>query len=154
VRLRLILAAAAAAVLAGGVAVAVVLVTAGEAHSMTKAQYVARVNEICRVYNARLARVPAPVAVGNPQAVAQSIAAALPLVIERADKVRAVDAPPELETQVRAMFALSDRALSDLNDAYALSRANRLLDGMKALGRFLAVSDRAKQIARRIGLSC
>ena len=153
-RLRLILAAAAAATLVGGVVAGIVLLLADDAHSTTRAEYVARVNAVCRVYNAKLNRIPAPVALGNPRAVAQSIGQALPLVVERAEKVRAIEPPDALAPQVRSMFALSDRATRALNDAYRLSRANKILEGSTALGRFLAFSDRAKQVATKIGLSC
>jgi hypothetical protein len=146
---------AAAVVIAAGVAIfAVVLVSDGGARPMTKAQYVARVNAICRSYNARLNRIPAPVAVGNPQAIAQSVGQALPLVVERAEKVRAVEPPAELEPRVRRMFALSDLAVRDLRYSLAHARANRLVSATQALGRFLRTSGRAKDVAREIGLSC
>jgi hypothetical protein len=154
VRFRLIVGSSAAAMIVAAVVFAVVLLTADDAHSVTKAEYVARVNAVCRVYNVRLAKIPAPVAVGNPQAVAQSIGQALPLVVARAEKVRAIKPPRALAGQVRAMFALSDRAVRELRTAYRTSRANKLLEGDAALGRFLGSSDRAKALARRIGLSC
>jgi hypothetical protein len=156
VRLRLILAAAAVAIFAAAIVFAVLVVTAdsGEARSPTRAEYIARVNAVCRVYNVRLAKIPAPVAVGNPQAVAQSVGQALPLVVERAEKVRAIKPPQALAGQVGRMFALSDRAVRELRIAYRESRANKLLKGDAALGRFLGYSDRAKEVARKIGLSC
>jgi hypothetical protein len=80
-----------AASLAVAAAVAILLIILldddGEA-KLTRAEYIARVEAVCRDYNRRLARVPAPVAVGNPQAVAQSIDQALPLVEERAARAK------------------------------------------------------------------
>lgn len=151
---RLILVAAAAAV-AGGIALfAVILLSDDDAKALTKAEYIARANAVCRVYNARLAKIDAPVAVGNPQAIARSISEALPLVVERAEKVRAIKPPAEFETRVRQMFSLSDRAIAQLRAALRHARANRVLESNRSLGMFLGFSERAKQVATGIGLSC
>jgi hypothetical protein len=52
------------------------------------------------------------------------------------------------------MFALSDRAIAELRAALRHARASRLLESSRSMGSFLGFSERAKQEADRIGLSC
>jgi hypothetical protein len=148
----------AAASLAGAAALAILLVIFlrddnGEAE-LTRAEYIARVEAVCRDYNRRLARIPAPVAVGNPQAVAESIDQALPLVQERAARAKAITPPPELATRVRQVFALSDTAVAELRSARAAADAGSLKRSARALGRFLAAAEEARTAAATIGLNC
>jgi hypothetical protein len=147
----------AAASLAVAAAVAILLITllrdGGEA-KLTRAEYVARVDAVCRDYNRRLARIPAPVAVGNPQAVAQSIEGALPLVEERAARAKAIAPPPELAARVQQVFSLSDTAIAELRAARAAADAGSLERSAGALGRFLAAADEARRAAAAIGLNC
>jgi len=143
---------AAVLLIAGGIAVALAITLGGGDGRPTRAEYVAEVNAVCREYNAKLNRIPAPIAVGNPEAIAQSIGQALPLVEERAAKARAVDPPEEVE--VERMFALSDEAIGELRIARRDAVAGRLRESAVALGRFLAVSDEARKVAAGIGLSC
>jgi hypothetical protein len=147
----------AAASLAAAAALAILLIIlvrdGGEAE-LTRAEYIARVEAVCRDYNRRLARIPAPVAVGNPRAVAASIAQALPLVEERAASARAIAPPPELAARVRQVFSLSDTAIAELRAARAAADAGSLKRSARALGRFLAASDDARRAAVAIGLNC
>jgi hypothetical protein len=148
----------AAASLAGAAAVAILLVIFlrdddGEAE-LTRAEYIARVEAVCRDYNRRLARIPAPVAGGNPQAVAESIDQALPLVEERAARAKAITPPPELANRVRQVFALSDTAIAELRSARAAAHAGSLMRSGRALGRFLAAAEEARTAAATIGLNC
>ena len=140
---------------AGAIAAVLVLVLGGGGDGEpTRAEYVAKVNAVCREYNAKLSRIPAPIAVGNPAAIAQSIGQALPLVEERAEKARAVEPPKELEGRVGRMFALSGQAIRELRTARRAALAGRLRESAIALGRFLAVSDEAHQVGLGLGLRC
>ena len=148
----------AVASLAGVAALAILLVIFlrdddGEPE-LTRAEYIARVEAVCRDYNRRLARIPAPVAVGNPQAVAESIDQALPLVEQRAARARAIAPPPELAARVRRVFSLSDTAIAELRSARAAADAGSLERSGRALGRFLAAAEEARTAAQTIGLNC
>jgi hypothetical protein len=134
--------------------VLIVLFRNGGEAKLTRADYIARVEAVCRDYNRRLARIPAPVAVGNPQAVAESIDRALPLVEERAAKARAIAPPPELAARVQQVFVLSDTAMAELRSARAAADAGSVKRSARALGRFLAASDDARRAAVAIGLNC
>jgi hypothetical protein len=146
-----------AASLAVAAAVAIVLVIllgdGGEA-KLTRAEYIARVDAVCRDYNRRLARIPAPVAVGNPDAVARSIERALPLVEERAARAKAIAPPPELAAQMQRVFSLSDTAIAELRSARAAADAGSVERSARAVGRFLAAAGEARSAALAIGLNC
>jgi hypothetical protein len=147
-------AAASLAVAAGLAIVLVVLLRDDGEEKLTRAEYIARVEAVCRDYNRRLARIPAPIAVGNPQAVAESIGRALPLVEERAAAAKAITPPPELAARVEQVFSLSDMAVAELRSARAAADAGSLKRSARALGRFLAASDEARSAAVAIGLNC
>jgi hypothetical protein len=148
---------AAAASLAVAAALVILLIirlgNGGEA-KLTRAEYIARVEAVCRDYNRRLARIPAPVAVGNPEAVARSIERALPLVEERAARAKAIAPPPELADRVRQVFALSDTAIGELRSARAAADGGSVRRAARALGRFLAAAEEARTVALTIGLNC
>jgi hypothetical protein len=147
----------AAGSLAAAAALAIVLIVLlrnGGEETLTRAEYIARVEAVCRDYNRRLARIPAPIAVGNPQAVAESIGRALPLVEERAAAAKAIAPPPELAARVERVFSLSDIAIAELRSARAAAEAGSLKRSARALGRFLAASDDAQRAAEAIGLNC
>lgn len=141
------------AIAAGVAVVLIVLLRDGES-APTRAEYIARVDAACRPYNRKLARIPAPIAVGNPDAVARSIAKALPLVEGRAAKAREIEPPPELEARVERMFKLSDNAVDELRTARRAAQAGDLQKSARALGRFLAISGEARSVASAIGLNC
>jgi hypothetical protein len=132
----------------------IILLDGGDEPELTRAEYIARVEAVCRDYNRRLARISAPVAVGNPQAVAESIERALPLVEERAARAKAIAPPPELAARVQQVFSLSDTAIAELRSARAAADAGSVKRSARALGRFLAASDDARRAAVAIGLNC
>jgi hypothetical protein len=150
-----ILTAAASLAVAAAVAILlIILLGDGAEAKLTRAEYIARVDAVCRDYNRRLARIPAPVAVGNPQAVAQSIDRALPLVEERAARAKAIAPPPELADDAEQVFFLSDTAIAELRSARAAADAGSLERSARAFGRFLAAADEAHRVAVAIGLNC
>ena len=140
--------------IAGAVAALVVVIASRGDPGTTKQEYVAKVEAICRRYNARLAKIPSPLALGNPKAVAQSIEQALPLVVERAERARSIEPPPELTDEVRRIFALSSKAIDDLRAALRSARHADVRASARAMGRFLLASDEARTASRAIGLSC
>jgi hypothetical protein len=148
----------AAASLAAAAALAILLVISlrdnGGEQELTRTEYIARVEAVCREYNRRLARIPAPVAIGNPQAVAASIDRALPLVEERAARAKAIAPPPELADRVRQVFALSDTAIAELRSARTAAHAGSLKRSARSFGRFLAAAEEARRAAVAIGLNC
>jgi hypothetical protein len=148
------LAAAALVAVAAGAAVALVLLLGNGKHHTTRKDYLARVSAICRDYNGRLARIPAPIGLSDPRAIARSISRALPLVQARAAAARAVQPPEELRRDVGRMFRLSDRAIGELRNARQAALAGEVRESALAVGRFLEVSDEAHAIAVRIGLDC
>jgi hypothetical protein len=150
-----ILAFAAPLAVAAAVAIPLIVLLRDDGDApLTRAEYIARVEAVCRVYNRRLARIPAPVAVGNPQALAQSIDLALPLVEERAAKAKAVTPPPELADDVEKVFSLSDTAIAELRSARTAADAGSLKRSARAFGRFLAAAGEARRAAMGVGLNC
>jgi hypothetical protein len=145
-------AAGALLVVAGGAAAAVVLLT-GDGPP-TKAEYLARVNALCRTYNAKLADIPSPLGLANPELISQSIGRALPLVEERAEKVRALEAPDELRPTLSRLFDSSDIALDDLRRSKQAADDGDLRASATALGEFVAHSDEAHQIGLGLGFRC
>lgn len=139
-------------VVGGGVAAAIVLVFT-RSSSLTRAEYVGRVNVVCKEMNARLAQIPAPL-VGNPTQTAQSISDALPLVEERATRVREIPPPAELEADVDRMFAASDRATALLREAKREGERGDIRASATAFGAFLGSSDEAHQVSLAIGFAC
>jgi hypothetical protein len=140
---------------AGAVAAIIVLVVGGGGDSApTRAEYIAQVNAVCAEHNAELARIPAPVAAANPDAIRQSIEQALPITEERAAEARAIEPPTALEPDVERMFSLSDEAIEELREARDAAQDGNLRESATALGRFLAASEQAHEIGLSIGLSC
>jgi hypothetical protein len=150
----ILIAAASLAVAAALAILLIILLGDGGEAKLTRAEYIARVEAVCRDYNRRLARIPAPVAVGNPQALAESIDRALPLVEERAARAKAIAPPPELAARVQQVFVLSDTAIAELRSARAAADAGSLKRSARAFGRFLAAAEEARRVAVTIGLNC
>jgi hypothetical protein len=144
------------AVVAAAVSGAVIagFVILGGEDSLGRQEYLKRVNAICRDYNARLADVPSPAGLADPNLISRSIARALPLVEERAEKVRAIEPPAELRPTVARLFDAADIALADLRRSKEAADNGDLRPSATALGAFLAHSDDAHQIGLRIGFRC
>ena len=87
------------AVVAGGVAVAVVVLAArGGESPLTPAQYLARANAACRPYARQLDRITPP-DLASPKDVAASVGRALPVLQAQADAVRRIKPPRELRSR-------------------------------------------------------
>ncbi len=105
------------AVATAAIAGALVLVLSPDSRAEpTRAQYFARVAEICQVYGPKLDRIPPPDASGTGDVVA-AIRVALPIVRAQEAEVRSLDAPEELGTRLARWFDLQDRRIELLETA-------------------------------------
>lgn len=143
---------AACAVGAIGSATAVVLVaTASSRDEPTRAQYLAQVAAICRVYGPRLDRIRPP-DVAEPADVIDAVSRALPLVAAQEREVRQLEAPPSLRAALARWFAVQDRRIGMLRTAM---RAGRRQD-FRALGvayvDFVLAGPEAARLGRTIGI--
>jgi hypothetical protein len=106
---------AACVLVAGAVAVGIVLAFTGSSQAApTRAEYFARVAEICRVYGPRLDRISPPHDIAIPGEVAGPVRLALPLIVAETRELRALRPPRELAPQVEHWLALKDRSIATL----------------------------------------
>ncbi len=151
-RWYLVLGAACALVAAGLAVVVIVVVFPGESEAApTKAQYLARVAAICRVYGPQLDRVAPPTDIAVPGEVASSVEKALPILEAESSAVRSLRSPEELKAQLAGWHALNERSLAKLATAL---RAARLPDlstmGVAYVG-YLVDGQKAEKLGRAIG---
>lgn len=130
-----------------------VVVRGGDA-AVTPEAFLEQVHAVCTSYGERLDAVRPPQDLSSPGAVYESLGLALPLLREQEDAVRALDAPAALRTDLDEFFALTDRSLVELQEAYDQAGARELFLMATALTRFEEVRDEAKAVARRIGFDC
>lgn len=113
---------AACAVLAFGVALTVVLVFSTDSRAEpTRAQYLARVAAICRVYGPQLDRIRPP-DVAEPANVIAAVSRALPLVKAQEREVRRLRPPGALRADLARWFELQDRRIGMLETALRAAR--------------------------------
>ena len=148
---RTLLGVASAAVTAG-VAIAVILVATASSHAEpTRAQYLADVAAICRVYGPRLDRIRPP-DVAEPANVIAAVDRVLPLVTAQLRRVRTLEPPRELRRQVDRWLALHERRLGMLRKAQAAGRRQ----DFRALGvayvDFALAGSETGRLAREIGI--
>jgi hypothetical protein len=136
------------------VAAAVVVVARGGEPAVTREDFLTEVHDVCAFYSERLDAVQPPVDLSSPGAVYESLGAALPLLRQQAAAVRALDAPPVLETDLDEFFTLTDESLRELKVAYDEAGARELYLMATALTRFEEVRDQAKAVATRSGFDC
>lgn len=149
------LAVAAFLAVAGGIAAAIVLATGG-AHgaTLTRAEYLARVEAICDRHGKRLDRIAPPTDLSSPGSVFESISLALPVLREQAEEARKLRPPRELQPQLRRFFALTDRSLDRLAAARNAAGRRELFPMARALTEFSIWRNAAKRLARQIGFHC
>jgi hypothetical protein len=138
-----------------GIGAALVPTTASRgAKAPSRGVYLARARAICNEYSRRLDRIPPiqdPTLLGT---VLESTNAALPILHEQADRIRALTPPVALQVQVDRFFALTDRSIRTLE---SVRDAAKHLDSNHVgidLIRFGKQSMAAKQVGRRIGYRC
>ena len=142
----------AGAVLVAGGATAIVLVTA--AHSSperTRAQYLADVAVICRVFGPKL-DVIRPPDVAEPANVIAAVDRVLPVVKAQLGRVKRLEPPPSLRTKVERWLVLQDERLGLLEKARAAGRRQ----DFRALGiayvDFLLAGRKTSGLGRSIGI--
>lgn len=135
-------------------AAAVVVVARGGAPTVTREAFLQQVNATCTKYGKRLDAIPPPGDLSSPGSVYESLNAALPVLKEQEDAVRALDSPPELQDELDELYALTDRSLVELEAARDAAGERELFMMATALTRFEEVRDEAKVISRRIGFDC
>ncbi len=153
------LAATALLAIAAGVAAIVVLVAdslegGGRARTLTRAEYLARIQVICHRYDRKLARIPTPANPANPQALAQSIGQTLPLVDRQIAEERSVEPPPEIAARVEHAFALRDESVRDLKESRRKALVGDAGGAVTAFAKFIQARDKARQAADAIGFRC
>jgi hypothetical protein len=106
---------AACLLVAGGVAAVIVLVFSDSSTAApSKAEYFARVAEICGYFGPQLSAIEPPSDFAVPGEVAEPIRRALPLLFAETRELRALTPPRELTEQVGRWLALRDRAIATL----------------------------------------
>jgi hypothetical protein len=146
--------AAAALLVAAGTAVVVFVGTGSSGNALTRVEYLARVEAICKTYGRRLDHIPPPTDPASPGAVFESINAALPILREQARRVRALDPPRELRRQLDPFFTLTARSLDSLDRARKHAHDRALFPMVQAISAFETDRNRAKRIAGSIGFKC
>jgi hypothetical protein len=112
----------ACALLATGVAAAVFLAfSPSSSAGPTRARFLAEVAAICRAYGPKLDRIRPP-DVAEPANVIAAINRVLPLVTAQQRRVRSLDAPPELRSDLARWFRLQDRRIAMLAEAVAAGK--------------------------------
>jgi hypothetical protein len=116
--------------------------------------YLAQARAICNEYSRKLDRIPPiedPTLLGT---VLESTNAALPILHEQADRIRALTPPVALQAPIERFFVLTDRSIRTLE---SVRDAAKRLDSNNVgidLIRFGEQSAAAKQVGRRIGYRC
>ena len=142
-----------------GVAAIVVLVAdslegGGRARTLSRTEYLARIQVICHRYDRKLAQIPIPANPANPQALAQSLGQTLPLLDRQIAEERSVEPPPEIAARVEHAFALRDESVRDLKESRRKALAGDVRGALTAFAKFIQGRDRARQAADAIGFRC
>jgi hypothetical protein len=143
---------AAFAVMAAGVAVALFLVFSADSRAEpTRAQYLAQVAAICRVYGPQLDRIRPP-DVSGPGNVVAAITRALPLVRAQEREVRALAAPEELSTRLARWLDLQDRRIGMLEKALAAAERQDFQTLSVAYVDFILAGPATARLGSEIGI--
>jgi hypothetical protein len=150
-RRRRIVAIAAAAATAGVVA-AVILATTGSSHARTtRAQYLAAVAAVCRIYGPRLDRIRPP-DVAEPANVIVAVDRVLPLVNAQLRRVEALEPPDALRAKVSRWLTLQQRRLRILEKAQAAGRRQDFRTMSVAYVDFLLAGRETGGLGKAIGI--
>ena len=148
---RTLLGVAVAAVIAAAAVAVVLAMTASSRAEPTRAQYLAGVAAVCRLYGPRLDRIRPP-DVAEPANVIDAVDRVLPLVRAQLRDVRALVPPAELRLRVERWLALQERRLGKLEKAQAAGRRQ----DFRALGiayvDFALAGSETGRLAREIGV--
>jgi hypothetical protein len=149
-----VLLAALATAFAVGAGAVVLVVARGGSDGPSRAEYLAAVERICNAYGAKLDRIPPPGDLSSPGSVVESLQAAIPVLREEADEVRALQPPASLRARLDRFFLLTDRSIVELERALDAALERALYPMAVALTDFGKVRDQAKQVAGEIGFEC
>src|SRR5262245_40768110 len=151
-RRRRLLLGAACAVVAASVTVAVLLVfSASSGAAPTRAQFLAQVAAICRVYGPKLDRIRPP-DVAEPANVIAAINRVLPLVAAQQRRVRQLEAPPELRADLERWFRLQERRIGRLEAAVAAGKRQDFRTMSVAYVDFILAGSDTGKLGARIGI--
>jgi hypothetical protein len=147
-----VLLASACAFLTAGVAAVLVLVFSAESKAEpTRAQYLARVAAVCRVYGPRLDRIRPP-DVAEPANVIAAVVRALPLVKAQEREVRALQAPKELRASLAAWFAVQEQRIATLEKALRAARRQDFRALSIAYVDFILAGPKVARLGSAIGI--
>lgn len=142
----------AACAVVAAVATAVVLVaTAHSSTDPTRAEYLAGVAAICRVFGPKL-DVIRPPDVAEPANVIDAVGRVLPLVKAQLGRVRRLEPPPELRPRVERWLVLQQRRLGMLEKAHAAGRRQDFRALSIAYVDFLLAGPETSRLGRAIGI--
>ena len=147
---RTLLGVAAAAVATGVVAV-ILVASASSSDEPTRAQYLAGVAAVCRVYGPKLDKIRPP-DVAEPANVIEAVDRVLPLVTAQLRRVKALEPPEELEPKVGRWLALQDRRLGMLEKAQAAGRQQDFRTMSVAYVDFLLAGSKTGGLGKAIGI--
>jgi hypothetical protein len=137
---------------AAAIAVGVVLLAGGAAAAPpTKAEYLARVAAVCRIYGPKLDKVPPPGDIGIPGEVLTSVERALPILKAERDHVHALRSPAALAARIAQWKKLDDESLAHLEVALKAARVPNLSEMGVAYVEFLKAGSDAEKIGKAIG---
>ncbi len=147
---RLLLAVTAAAVATGAVGV-ILVASARSSDEPTRAQYLARVAAVCRVYGPKLDEIRPP-DVAEPANVIEAVDRVLPLVTAQLRRVKALEPPEELRPKVAQWLILQDRRLGMLEKAQAAGRQQDFRTMSVAYVDFLLAGSETGGLGKAIGI--
>jgi hypothetical protein len=143
---------AACTVVAGGTAAAIVLAVGSPAEAApTRAEYLAKVAAICRVYGPKLDRVPPPGDIAIPGEIVTSVEKALPILVAESNAVRRLRSPAALQAKLERWHELNKQSLDNLKRALRLARVPDLGDMGVAYVRYILVGSKAEKVGKSIG---
>ena len=111
----------AAAAVAAGIVAVVLVATASSKDDPTRAQYLAQVAAICRLYGPKLDAIRPP-DVAEPANVIDAVDRVLPVVTAQLREARALEPPEALRQKVERWLTLQERRLRILENAQAAGR--------------------------------
>lgn len=135
-------------------AAVVVVVARGGEPTVTRQAFLQQVHATCAKYEKRLDAIPPPGDLSSPGSVYESLNAALPVLKQQEEALRALEPPSELQEDLDELYALTDQSLVELETARDEAGERALYPMATALTRFEEVRDEAKLISRRLGIDC
>lgn len=118
--------------------------------ALSKAEFVSQANAICKDFRARIDKL------GNPSSVEDLITLAgkaIPITEEGVAGLRALVPPAELQSDVDAWVATGDVNVAKLKELLAAAQKKDLTAISKISDEGQANSDKAKQLASKLGLT-